>query len=152
MDEFDVKTLDVTTDVVQFKIMSKHYRGDFDRDITKRPVVQSAVQLSNPITKVESAHTSAHVHAHGSFVPRLCSILRPLERIPLISSQTFHLGEPASSLLLLLLPLLPPSSCSLPSPLGAPILPNTSFVLVPFPDLLVSLATDAIRVSWAPIA
>ena len=48
MDEFDVKTLDVTTDVVQFKIMSKHYRGDFDRDITKRPVVQSVLQLGNP--------------------------------------------------------------------------------------------------------
>ena len=47
MDEFDVKTFDVTTDVVQFKIMSKHYRGDFDRDITKRPVVQSAVKRPN---------------------------------------------------------------------------------------------------------
>ena len=59
MDEFDVKTLDVTTDVVQFKIMSKHYRGDFDRDVTERPVVQSAMQLSNPITKVESAYKCA---------------------------------------------------------------------------------------------
>ena len=101
MDELDVKTLDVTTDVVQLKIMSKHYRGDFDRDITERPVVQSAMQLSNPITQVENTHTSAHVHAHDSIVSRLCiiSILRPFERSCLISSQAFHLSEPASSLL-----------------------------------------------------
>ena len=36
---------------------------------------------------------------------------------------------------------------------GRPIrLMKSRLVLVPFPDLLVSLATDAIRVSWAPIA
>ena len=85
MDEFDVKTLDVITDAVQFKIMSKHYRGDFDRDVTERPVVQSAMQLSNPITKVESAYKCACIHAHDSFVLRLC-ILRPGERSCLLSS------------------------------------------------------------------